>query len=91
MRVIIDTKAVPAINSEGSDIFNKLVSRCREVSDEMHALRNQLAESEGFQFRDQDLQNEIYRHQDIVEDLQRTVLSFEELAESRPTHKPELP
>eukprot|EP00972_Heterocapsa_arctica_P065413 9654995-Heterocapsa_arctica.AAC.2 len=90
-RVIIDTKAVPAIIGKGSDLFNKLVSRCREVNDEMHVLINQLAESEGFQFCEQDLQNKIYRLQDIVEDLQRIFSSFEDLAESRPIHKPELP
>eukprot|EP00972_Heterocapsa_arctica_P074238 10957802-Heterocapsa_arctica.AAC.1 len=57
----------------------------------MHVLRNQLAESAGFQFCEQDLQNEIYRQQDIVEGLQRTVSSFDDLAESRPLHNPELP
>eukprot|EP00972_Heterocapsa_arctica_P101538 14960698-Heterocapsa_arctica.AAC.1 len=72
MRVIIDTKPAPAIIGEGSDLvdrelFNKLILRCREVNEEIHVLRNQLSESEGFQFCEQDLQNEIYQQQDIVE------------------------
>eukprot|EP00972_Heterocapsa_arctica_P086448 12743183-Heterocapsa_arctica.AAC.1 len=96
MRVIIDTQPAEAINGEEQkpvdrELFNQLIRRCREVNNELHVLQNQLSESEGFQFREQDLQNKIHRQQEMVEDLQRQVSSFEDLADSQARHIPELP
>eukprot|EP00972_Heterocapsa_arctica_P095583 14096122-Heterocapsa_arctica.AAC.1 len=47
-------------------------------------LKAQLVESNGFQFREQDLQNEIHLRTDIIEDLQRQVASWQGLYESEP-------
>eukprot|EP00972_Heterocapsa_arctica_P097909 14446098-Heterocapsa_arctica.AAC.1 len=65
MRFINDAKPVPAIIGDETepvdrDLFNTFILRCREVNDKIHVLRNvkdgilvlrnQLSESEGFQF-----------------------------------------
>eukprot|EP00972_Heterocapsa_arctica_P053721 7913366-Heterocapsa_arctica.AAC.1 len=62
MKVIIDNPPATAINGDDQepvdrDLFNKLIRRCEEVNDEARVLQAQLAESKGFQFRENDLQN----------------------------------
>eukprot|EP00972_Heterocapsa_arctica_P058587 8640236-Heterocapsa_arctica.AAC.1 len=60
-------KAAPVINDAGRlgasdrDLFNKLVKRCKVVDEEVLMLEAQLVESQGFQFRENDLQNELHR------------------------------
>eukprot|EP00972_Heterocapsa_arctica_P081793 12055468-Heterocapsa_arctica.AAC.1 len=59
------------------DWFNKLVYRCKEFNDEVRVLQTKLAESKG--------------QKDMVEDLQRQLLSFEDLHESQAADPPVLP
>eukprot|EP00972_Heterocapsa_arctica_P085412 12588274-Heterocapsa_arctica.AAC.1 len=63
MQVIIDKHPDVAINGDKEDpvdqnLFNALIRRCREVGEETRVLQDQLAESKGFQYRENDLQNE---------------------------------
>eukprot|EP00972_Heterocapsa_arctica_P094919 13997827-Heterocapsa_arctica.AAC.1 len=78
-------------------LFNALVRRCREVGDEMRVLQDQLAESQWFQSRENDLQNEIHRLGGMVDELREwneglvNDLADSNISLSRTTHVPVLP
>eukprot|EP00972_Heterocapsa_arctica_P076516 11287228-Heterocapsa_arctica.AAC.1 len=74
MQVIIDKRPDVAINGDREDpvdqnLFNALIWRCREVNNQVRVVQDQLAESKGFQYRENDLQNGIHRLEGMVDKL----------------------